>query len=74
VQDEFQPIEQDLDIPGNLVDTTAEALSQAQGGSPPGARATRVHRARKTPAAAKPAARKAAGPKTAAPRTRREPR
>jgi len=74
VQDEFQPIDQDLDVPGNLVDTTAEALSQAQGGSPPGARATRVHRARKIPAAAKPAARKAAGPKTAAPRTRREPR
>jgi hypothetical protein len=60
VQDEFQPI-------GNIVDTTAEALSRAQGGSAAAARATRVRRARKTPVAAKPAARKAAGPKTAAP-------
>ena len=73
-QDGFETIGQDFDIPVNVVDTTAEALGQARRGLSPAAGATRVRRARKTPAAARPAARKAAGPKAAAPRKRREPR
>jgi hypothetical protein len=71
VQVEFQPIGQDEDIPGNVVDTTAEALSQAQGGSA-ASHSTRARRARKTTAVARTAPRKA-GPRTAAPRKRREP-
>ena len=73
-QERFETIGQDFDIPVDVVDTTAEALGQARHGLSPAARATRVRRARKTPAAAKPAARKAVGPRAAAPRKRREPR